>query len=574
MSHTPYFDARVKALLDAERPCTRICEVTGEIWDVTEADIERERKFSIPPMRISPRTYFKLWSQLLTGYSWWWNKHTETGKPVLTHIHPHTFWKVIEDEEWHTRDFSAIQIGIDRSRSVFDQIYELATRVPMSAYKNFEKPVNSIARLSFGDKNSFFMEGTRSKDSLYCTDTLDVEDSIEVCWSGRIQQSYNVMMSFDLNRCVAARSSRNSLHCDFIFDCWNCESCFMAFNRRHAKYLWDGEQLSEEEWRKRREALRLGDHNTYERLYTDFLCRVGTEAVWPENFNLKVENSTGEYLTNCVNCEHSWFSDGAKDCWWTVWGNLGTETCALGADVASTRCFGSMISVHSDDCRFCWAVQRCQRLEYCIECYDCEDCFGCVGIKRKRFHIFNKEYPEEVYWQKLDELKCVMLKLGEYGLPFYRRFIQTPFRHAGGAFYQDVESGDYEKQSVMDFDPAFDDAFGNWDRKDLHDLSEIPDHVSDADSVKGRVFLDPALNRPFTLFPAEIKLYKKLGVRVSRRHFTSRVEDLWREMNIFDFESRVCAKCSASLTVAKNKTFPERKIYCRACYLRYLETRG
>ena len=574
MNNTPNFNMKIKAILDATKHGERVCEMTGERWEVTEIDIERWRRFNVPPMKVSPKTYFKLMGQLLTGYSWWWNTDVESGKPILSHIHPHTPWLVMDDEAWHQKDFSEIASNADMSRPIFDQLYDLAMRVPMSARKNIERPINSIARISLGDENSYFVEGCRSKRSFYCSDSIDLEDCAEVCWSMRVRESYNVMMSFDLHRCRVARNSRNSFNCDFIFDCWNCESCFMTFNCRRAKYLWDGEQLSEGEWKKRHAGLDLGDRDIFKRLYTDFLHRLGTEAIWPENFNLKAENSSGEYLNNCVNCQNCWYSEGAKDCSWSVWANLGTEDCVLGCHPGSAHCYGDMIAIHSNDCRFCWVVQQCQRCEYCIECFDCEDCFGCVGLKRKRFHLFNKAYSESDYRKNLNEIKCAMLDRGEYGMPLYGRFAQGPFAYSGGSFFLDDKPQEREQLGIVDFETGLDGAFGNWEGKHLLSPSEIPSRLEDADRVKGKAFLDPKLNRPFTLFPAEIDLYKKLGVRVPRWHFTSRVEDIWREMNLFDFELRMCAKCAVPITVAKNKTFPKRKIYCRSCYLAYLQSRS
>ncbi|KKW35410.1 MAG: hypothetical protein UY82_C0039G0010 [Candidatus Uhrbacteria bacterium GW2011_GWC2_53_7] len=215
MNNTPNFNMKIKAILDATKHGERVCEMTGERWEVTEIDIERWRRFNVPPMKVSPKTYFKLMGQLLTGYSWWWNTDVESGKPILSHIHPHTPWLVMDDEAWHQKDFSEIASNADMSRPIFDQLYDLAMRVPMSARKNIERPINSIARISLGDENSYFVEGCRSKRSFYCSDSIDLEDCAEVCWSMRVRESYNVMMSFDLHRCRVARNSRNSFNCDF-----------------------------------------------------------------------------------------------------------------------------------------------------------------------------------------------------------------------------------------------------------------------------------------------------------------------------------------------------------------------
>ena len=57
-----------------------------------------------------------------------------------------------------------------------------------------------------------------------------------------------------------------------------------------------------------------------------------------------------------------------------------------------------------------------------INCRNINNCFACVGLRKKRFCIFNVQYSEEEYWQRVDELKCVMLERGEYGEYFSAAF--------------------------------------------------------------------------------------------------------------------------------------------------------
>src|SRR3989338_11485568 len=64
-------------------------------------------------------------------------------------------------------------------------------------------------------------------------------------------------------------------------------------------------------------------------------------------------------------------------------------------------------------------------MEYCVECNNCEYCFGCVGLKNKKYCIFNKQYSADEYWKLVDDIKSAMLKNKEYGEFFplnYRPF--------------------------------------------------------------------------------------------------------------------------------------------------------
>ena len=35
---------------------------------------------------------------------------------------------------------------------------------------------------------------------------------------------------------------------------------------------------------------------------------------------------------------------------------------------------------------------NCKNIEYCISCFSSSDCFGCVGLNKKQYCIFNKQY--------------------------------------------------------------------------------------------------------------------------------------------------------------------------------------
>lgn len=572
MSKTPNYDAKIKTILDGLVPGERVCSVTGEKWFEGEKEINWYKKFNIPPLPMSPQAFLTHLSLFLTGFSWWWNKHAETGKPLITATHPHTKYKVILDDEWHQKDFSEINQEIKTDGSFLNQIVNLAFSVPLSAHRNFERPVNSIARHSFGDENSYFVEGTISKNALYSADTLHVEDSAEVQWSGQVRDSYNVVQSHDIFHCRVARSSKNCHHCDFIFDCWDCEDCFMSWNQRHKKFLFRNQQLTEGEWRQKMAEIDFGSFKVFDSLYREFKNNVDQVAVWPENFNERAENSSGEYLQNCLNVERGWYCDGAKNSSWMLWGNMGTDNCFLGCDPGGTNCCGNMITTNCSDCFFNWVITRCLACEYCVECLECQNCFGCVGLKHKKFHILNKEYSEEEYWKKVDEIKTKMLELGEYGRPFPLSMMQTPLRHSGGAVCFEVSDELAGRLGALDYDPSLDGAYGDWQGKQLHSVSEIPESISAADeSCLGMGFLDVDLNRPFSIHPEELKLCKRLNVPLRQEHFIKRVEDQWKEINKFVSEPKTCRACGQNVQTAANSSYPNRVIYCRPCYLKYLE---
>jgi len=95
-------------------------------------------------------------------------------------------------------------------------------------------------------------------------------------------------------------------------------------------------------------------------------------------------------ISDCLYDFGGWQEKGAID---TLW-NAICENCFEVAD-----------SINSNSCYFSHYMERCYNMYYSFNCGDCHDCFGCSQLMNKSFCIFNGQYTEEEYRNKLPELK-------------------------------------------------------------------------------------------------------------------------------------------------------------------------
>ena len=220
----------------------------------------------------------------------------------------------------------------------------------------------------------------------------------------------------------------------------------------------------------------------------------------------------------------------------------------------------------------------CQYTEYCMNCFNCEFCFGCIGLQRKKFHIFNKEYAEDEYWQKVDELKCAMLELGEYGEFFPANFSGSYFYEAGAPAFFGCGQKEAEQLGIDEYDPNANGAsgFAEFDPEKGKTVEQVPDSVNDfkAEDWAGKPVFDPEKNRQFAFLKPEIEWYHRKRIAPPNKHFISRLTELQKEMNTAVFEDAKCSNCAADIRIGKNFMYPDRKIYCKKCYLDYLEING
>ncbi|HLD17932.1 MAG TPA: hypothetical protein VJB99_02540 [Patescibacteria group bacterium] len=579
MSQTPNYDTKVKVILDATIPGERTCELTGEKWNMTDEEIGWYRKFNVPPSRRSPLTRWWTLTGFWLAYQWWWNKHAETGKPIFTYVHPATGLKVLPDKEWFEKDFSSTNRHYDANRSFFQQLREIQLQIPLQASQNTKEPEQSISLFSFGDVNSYFVTFCRSRDTFYSIWGLDVEDSAEIWNSSSISRCYHVFDSHRMHFCQFAQACLDCSNSAFLFDCRNCEYCFGAANKRNRKYLWFNEQLSKEEWEARRKEVDFGKRSVLEKWKKAFEGLMKTHAVWPENFNEKAQESVGEYLTNVHRIRFGYACmHGPHDCYQVIGCNGDTYDCAIGGCFDSNNCYYTTNATSCSFIRFSYNCSRSLDLEYCLYCYDCESCFGCVGIRRKKFHIFNKPYGEEEYWRKVDELKSSMLERGEYGEFFPLSMSPSCFEASGATMYVGAprEIGQ-EKLGAMDFDSDEEGAFGEEIRRaEPKTIEEIPDSVDDlaAETWANVPIYDPELRRRFVYLRPEIEFYHRHRIGPPRRHFILRTQELHLASNSGRFEQTTCGNCGKGLLTATNLTYSDRNVFCRECYLNYLERCG
>lgn len=87
-----------------------------------------------------------------------------------------------------------------------------------------------------------------------------------------------------------------------------------------------------------------------------------------------------------IKAEHTHDRDGANN-----YGCFNVEACRSCNYVYNSR---NCISCHNSD-----------SLIDCVQCIDCRDCLYCVGLNGARFHILNREYTEEEYYQTLKRLE-------------------------------------------------------------------------------------------------------------------------------------------------------------------------
>lgn len=132
--------------------------------------------------------------------------------------------------------------------------------------------------------------------------------------------------------------------------------------------------------------------------------RPAQEAVSSENCDW------ADHVYDCKNCYYVFDSTAAQDCMYTYDSWKETNSIDTLWNAMCERCYEVSDSGESTDCYFSQYLGQCYNMYYSFNCGSCHDCFGCVMLDRQEYCIFNVQYTQEEYEQKLPELKKIAPK--------------------------------------------------------------------------------------------------------------------------------------------------------------------
>lgn len=575
MSHTPNYDAKLKALLDATQPGERVCPISGEKWILAAKDIERYRGWNVPPPIYSPLIRMKELAGWGAGIDLWWKPHHLTGKPTLSGLHPEAPSPVMTDKEWYEKDWG-IEQGreVDITQPLLPQTCPLFENVPypsLSAHGS----VNSIGCGMVDCVDCYMVFGTKStRDGWYAVRNSYSERVMDNVYLLRCENVFASAKSVGCNSCINVFECNNCLHSAFLFDCYDCEDCFCSSNLRRKQYVFMNEQLTKEEYGQRMAEIDLSATSQFEQWKIAFRKLVSEKTIWPENFSLRFEDCVGEGMMDCLDCS-GFLMANAKDIkdGWNIFDSDHLDTVVISYN--SNDCYYTSVALNAHNVKYSFVADYSSDCEYVMNCYNCEFCFACVGLNRKKFCILNKQYTEAEYWQKVDELKCAMLERGEYGKFFPAALSPLGVKYGYVYVLAPFTPDELKNLGGRDDDPIAGMRFAPYDvNAPLSDVNQVPDRIADVgDEWVGKQFYDAEANRRFTVNAQELAYRKAHGYPFPRRHYTARLKDLVASCNGPIQEKAACAKCQKEIMTSSSSVYPKRTIYCKSCYYAFLESR-
>jgi hypothetical protein len=411
---------------------TKACKNCQKDFTIESDDFGFYEKIKVPPPTHCFECRMKRKMAWRNERVWYKRTCDATGKAILSIFNPKNPYKVYEQEYWKSDAWDPLTYGqeYDFSLGFFDQFDSLMKAVPHQNLITRNCVNSEYANYSTDGKNIYFSSSfVNAEDSAYLfgvvTDTkfsMDIHQSAGSEYSYELvdcTKSYNLFFSQNCEGCVSSY---------LLYDCRNCNNMVGCVGLRNKSYCIFNEQFTKEEYQKRFDEMKLDSREGLKNAREKFEL---LKKDIPRKFAVitKSNNAVGDDIINARNVYWGFYvRDDVDNIKYSfrVWKNTKDIYDGIILWNGAELCYEN-ISVNAQRVHFSSLIWGGFDIQYSYNCFECNNVFGCVGLKKKSYCIFNKQYTKEEYEKLMNKIIEQMKEAGEYGEFFPARI--SPFSY-------------------------------------------------------------------------------------------------------------------------------------------------
>ncbi|MFH1608604.1 MAG: hypothetical protein ABH951_01125 [Patescibacteria group bacterium] len=572
---------------------TKNCQNCKKDFVIEQEDFDFYEKIKVPAPTFCPEC--RLIRRMMTfNVRNLYNRNCDNcGKKMVSIFNPSAPYKVWCFDCYFSDKFdpSSYYVDYDFSIDFFTQYENFRRNIPLLCMEQSGNNSGGCeyANYTYGSKNIYLSHNVAKSEDVYysvfvnrdnrmCFDSLSFRED-ELC--------YEVVDSNHNYHCSYLTRSDSCIDSMFLFNCVNCQNCFMSSNQRNQNYVFGNKKLSKTEYEKAIKKENLASFSSLKRLTEEYeQLMKDTVVVFAKLVN--AVNCTGDIIENsknCLSCFYIWGSENIRYIFYSV--NALKDSYDMLDSGRGERMYESICSGRGNyEIAFCARTFNTMQTYYCEGCIDLKNAFGCIGLRKKQYCILNKQYSKEEYFILLEKIKKQMeempyidknnctYKFGE----FFPAEI-SPFAYNETMAFEQFP---LSKEEILKKNYRwFDDADRNYDA--TLDSKNIPDGISDVTdeilketiSCEHGGLCNHQCTKAFRIVPVELQFYKRMNLPLPRacpncRYFVRLKRSLpWRLWH------RVCmcengnhnhkGKCQVEFETPYS---PDRSeiLYCKQCY--------
>ena len=491
------------------------CAHSKQIFEVSDEDLRfyqrvspifKGVRYDIPPPALCPESRLQRRLALRNQMYVFLRKSSTTGEKIFSGFTPDAPCKVVSKEEWWSDGWDGLSFGrsFDFNREFFPQFEELRNSVPHLPLSMINVENCDYCNNASEIKNCYMIfNSTGSEDCMYSENVWGSRDSIDCTHTKDSELCYDCVMCSGCYRLQSSQDCEDCRDSYFLLGCRSCKDCIGCVNLRRKQYCIFNEQYSKEEYFNYLKTLDLNSYQVRKQL------RIKARELWvqhprPHTLQRQTENVTGNYITSSQNVFDSFFVRNAEDCRYCHHIEQNSKDCydyCIPGINAELMYECAVSGIGALNLRFCyWCFDGCADLLYCWLCMGSEHCFGCVGLKKKKYCIFNKQYSRQEYEELVPRIIEHMRKTAEWGEFFPLNLSHVPYNLSLAARYFPMTKSEVEEAGLR------------WYEKEIASTANA---VSAADLPDGLPATDDAISvmsssgRPYKITSRRIKIVSK-----------------------------------------------------------------
>ncbi len=565
---------------------TKKCQNCKKDFIIEPDDFSFYEKIKVPPPTFCPEC--RLVRRLARRNERTFHHRTceKCGKKIIAIFSEDSEIHVYCSPCWWGDDWDGINYGVDfnYTKDIFSQINDLYHKVPiMNLYGLYSTWVNTeYVNMSAWQKNSYMVTYADYGENLiygsfvnHSKDSVDnlMANHCELCYETiNCSRCYNVFFSSNCDNCHNVMFSNNCSGCNDCFGCVNLnKKSYHIFNKPYTKEEYEKKLL--EIYPSSREKI-IEAKNTINSLSKEY----------PQKFYHGWRNveSSGDYLNDTKNTKSCFIGfevEDSKFCSF-VTGKLTDSYDHSTFGQGSSLLYETMQSGdQNSNIKFShWVITNCQNVEYSMFCVNSKDLFGCVGLRKKQYCIFNKQYSKDEFFELREEIIKHMNSMpyvDKQGLIYkYGEFFPIeicPFSY-NETTAQEFFPLDREKALKMGYKWRDTEKRNYQFTKNIDDLPKFILEVNDSviDEVikcehEGKC--NEQCTGAFKIILPELQFYRRMNLPLPTLCLNCRHADRLKYRNPMKLWHRTCMK-EGCLNEFETSYSPERPeiVYCEKCY--------
>ena len=471
----------------------------------------------------------------------------------------------------------------DFSTNFFIQYENLRQNIPLLCLEQSGNNSGGCeyANYTYSSKNIYLSHNVASSEDVYysvfvnkknrmCFDSLSFRED-ELC--------YEVVDSNHNYDCSYLTKSDSCISSKFLFNCVNCQNCFMSSNQRNKSYIFRNKKLSKDEYIEAISKENLNSYNSWKQLINEY-NKLQENTIVRFAKMLNSVDCTGDIIENSKNCLESfyiWSSENIRYVTYSV--NSVKDSYDILDSGRGERMYESICSGRGNyEIGFCSRTFGSQNSYYSEGCMDCKNIFGCIGLRKKQYCIFNKQYTKGEYEKLFIKIKKHMNEMPyvdrnncQYTFGEFFPIEISPFAYNETIAYEQFP---LTKEQVLEKNYKwFDELERN--HKYTIEFSSLSDNISEVseDILNEIIHCEHSGNcshqctNAFRIIPEELQFYKRMNLPIPRICPNCRYFIRLKRTSPWRLWHRTCMKegCNNEFETSYS---PDRLeiIYCEKCY--------